>query len=31
VYAPALRSMTRYRLLDGELRVAEVERAGVSW
>lgn len=31
VYAPALRSMTRYRLLDGKLRVAEVERAGVSW
>jgi hypothetical protein len=30
-YAPALRSMTRYRLLDGKLRVAEVERAGVSW
>jgi len=31
VYAPALRSMTRYRLLDGKLRVAEIERAGVSW
>jgi mannose-6-phosphate isomerase-like protein (cupin superfamily) len=31
VYAPALRSMTRYRLDDGRLRVAEVERAGVSW
>lgn len=30
-YAPALRSMTRYRLLDGKFRVAEVERAGVSW
>ncbi|BCB75464.1 cysteine dioxygenase family protein [Phytohabitans flavus] len=30
-YAPALRSMTRYRLVDGKLRVAEVERAGVSW
>ncbi|MFC0529468.1 cysteine dioxygenase [Phytohabitans kaempferiae] len=31
VYAPALRSMTRYRLVDGKLRVAEIERAGVSW
>lgn len=31
VYSPALRSMTRYRLVDGKLRVAEVERAGVSW
>ena len=31
VYAPALRSMTRYRLVGGKLRVAEVERAGVSW
>jgi mannose-6-phosphate isomerase-like protein (cupin superfamily) len=31
VYAPALRSMTRYRLDGGRLRVAEVERAGVSW
>lgn len=31
VYGPALRTMTRYRLDDGRLRVAEVELAGVSW
>ncbi|SDZ45562.1 Cysteine dioxygenase type I [Micromonospora pattaloongensis] len=31
VYAPALRSMTRYRLDAGVLRVAEVARAGVAW
>ena len=30
-YAPALRSMTRYRLDGGKLRVAEIEKAGVSW
>ncbi|MEJ3748731.1 cysteine dioxygenase family protein [Actinomycetes bacterium KLBMP 9797] len=31
VYAPALRSMTRYRFDGGRLRMAEVERAGVAW
>lgn len=31
VYGPALRTMTRYRLDGGRLRVADVERAGVSW
>ncbi|MEV1290202.1 cysteine dioxygenase family protein [Micromonospora sp. NPDC049679] len=32
VYAPALRSMTRYHLdARGGLRVAEVARAGVAW
>lgn len=31
VYGPALRSMTRYQLSGGRLRVAEVERAGVAW
>ncbi|MEV0397402.1 cysteine dioxygenase [Polymorphospora rubra] len=31
VYGPALRTMTRYRLDGGRLRVAEVETAGVSW
>jgi predicted metal-dependent enzyme (double-stranded beta helix superfamily) len=31
VYAPALRSMTRYLVDGGRLRVAEVAQAGVSW
>jgi hypothetical protein len=31
LYAPALREMTRYRLDDGVLRVAAVEKAGVDW
>ena len=31
VYRPALRSMTRYQLDGGRLRVAEVARAGVAW
>ncbi|WBB81159.1 cysteine dioxygenase family protein [Micromonospora sp. WMMD882] len=31
VYRPALRRMTRYRLTDGLLQVAEVARAGVAW
>ncbi|MBF9135033.1 cysteine dioxygenase family protein [Plantactinospora sp. S1510] len=31
VYRPALRSMTRYHLDDGRLRVAEVAEAGVAW
>ncbi|SCG49189.1 Cysteine dioxygenase type I [Micromonospora echinaurantiaca] len=31
VYRPALRRMTRYRLADGRLRVAEVAEAGVAW
>jgi hypothetical protein len=31
VYAPVLTSMTRYRVEDGALRVATVERAGADW
>ncbi|WP_244871718.1 cysteine dioxygenase family protein [Catellatospora sp. TT07R-123] len=31
VYGPALRTMTRYRLHDGRLRVAAVDRAGAQW
>jgi predicted metal-dependent enzyme (double-stranded beta helix superfamily) len=31
VYSPALTSMTRYRLEDGRLVVAAIERAGVQW
>ncbi|WP_243706150.1 hypothetical protein [Micromonospora sp. KC721] len=31
VYRPALRRMTRYRLIDGRLRVAEVAEVGVAW
>ncbi|HEV7898476.1 MAG TPA: cysteine dioxygenase family protein [Planosporangium sp.] len=31
VYAPALREMTRYRIDDGVLSVAVVEKAGVDW
>jgi mannose-6-phosphate isomerase-like protein (cupin superfamily) len=31
VYAPALREMTRYRIDDGVLKVALVEKAGVDW
>ncbi|MET8354104.1 MULTISPECIES: cysteine dioxygenase family protein [unclassified Micromonospora] len=31
VYRPAPRRMTRYHLLDGRLRVAEVAEAGRSW
>jgi len=30
-YAPELRSMTRYDLTDGVLKVADVARAGVAW
>ncbi|MFC4147782.1 cysteine dioxygenase family protein [Micromonospora mangrovi] len=31
VYRPALRRMTRYRLTDGRLQVADVAEAGVAW
>lgn len=31
VYRPALRSMTRYRLVSGRLLAAEVTEAGVAW
>ncbi|GAB3842235.1 hypothetical protein GCM10029963_14940 [Micromonospora andamanensis] len=31
VYRPALHRMTRYRLVQGRLRVAEVAQAGVAW
>nr|QLK00838.1 cysteine dioxygenase family protein [Micromonospora carbonacea] len=31
VYRPALTRMTRYRLVDGLLRAAEVAEAGVAW
>ncbi|MEO3771256.1 cysteine dioxygenase family protein [Micromonospora sp. B9E7] len=31
VYRPALLRMTRYDLVDGRLRVAEVAEAGTSW
>jgi hypothetical protein len=31
VYAPALREMTRYRIEDGTLSKAVVEKAGVDW
>ncbi|WDZ82546.1 cysteine dioxygenase [Micromonospora cathayae] len=31
VYRPALHRMTRYRLTDGLLQVAEVAHAGVAW
>jgi predicted metal-dependent enzyme (double-stranded beta helix superfamily) len=31
VYSPAIASMTRYRVEDGELRVSVVERAGADW
>ena len=31
VYGPALTTMTRYRIEDGELVVAAIERAGVQW
>lgn len=31
VYGPALRTMTRYRLADGRLRVAALEQAGADW
>ncbi len=31
VYGPALKTMTRYRLEEDQLRIASVERAGVSW
>jgi predicted metal-dependent enzyme (double-stranded beta helix superfamily) len=31
VYGPALKTMTRYRLTDGALRIASVDRAGVAW
>ncbi|MBC9005970.1 cysteine dioxygenase family protein [Micromonospora aurantiaca] len=31
VYRPALTRMTRYHLVAGRLRVAEVARAGVAW
>lgn len=31
VYRPALRRMTRYRLVAGRLRVADVAEAGVAW
>ncbi|WP_434740172.1 cysteine dioxygenase [Micromonospora sp. SH-82] len=31
VYRPALHRMTRYHLVDGRLRIAEVTEAGVAW
>ena len=31
VYAPALTTMTRYRVSGARLEVAEVEKAGVQW
>jgi predicted metal-dependent enzyme (double-stranded beta helix superfamily) len=31
VYGPALQTMTRYRLDDGKLHMATVDRAGVQW
>ncbi|MBQ1019259.1 hypothetical protein KBX71_15485 [Micromonospora sp. D93] len=31
LYRPALPRMTRYHLVDGRLRVAEVAEAGRSW
>jgi hypothetical protein len=31
VYSPSLRRMTRYHLDGGQLRIAEVAEAGVSW
>ncbi len=31
VYAPALTTMTQYRVEDGRLTVAAIERAGVQW
>ncbi|SCL28389.1 Cysteine dioxygenase type I [Micromonospora rhizosphaerae] len=31
VYRPALRRMTRYRLVRGQLLVADVAEAGVAW
>ena len=31
LYAPALRSMTRYDMVGGELRIRSVERAGADW
>ncbi|WP_130340666.1 cysteine dioxygenase [Micromonospora kangleipakensis] len=31
VYRPALRRMTRYRLRDGQLLIADVAEAGVAW
>lgn len=31
VYGPALETMTRYRLVGGQLRELAVDRAGVSW
>ncbi|MET8202597.1 cysteine dioxygenase [Micromonospora taraxaci] len=31
VYRPALLRMTRYDLVDGRLRIAEVAEAGTSW
>jgi hypothetical protein len=31
VYRPTLRRMTRYRLLDGQLLIADVAEAGVAW
>lgn len=31
VYRPSLRRMTRYRLADGRLQVADVAEAGVAW
>lgn len=31
VYAPALTSMTRYEMVDGQLRALAVEKAGADW
>jgi hypothetical protein len=31
VYAPALTTMTRYRVAGTDLEVADVEKAGVQW
>lgn len=31
VYGPPLRTMTRYQVMDGQLRIAVVDRAGQQW
>jgi predicted metal-dependent enzyme (double-stranded beta helix superfamily) len=31
VYGPALKTMTRYELVAGRLRIASIDRAGVAW
>jgi predicted metal-dependent enzyme (double-stranded beta helix superfamily) len=31
VYSPALREMTRYHIVDGQLIVTAIDRAGADW